>query len=94
VHVSGRFFVGFLLFGFLLQFRDAQVKLIQFEALPGQLQHAFGGLYRDQLRYDSLSSSKYRSRLMPAVRRRFLMMNTGTALYAGITSGRRTPGFV
>src|SRR5690242_13004500 len=41
--------------------------------------------------YDPLSSSKYRSRLMPEVRRRFLMINTGTALYVGMTSGRRTP---
>ena len=40
------------------------------------------------------SSSKYRSRVTPAVRSRFLMMNTGTARYAGITSGRRTPVFV
>jgi hypothetical protein len=28
---------------------------------------------------------------MPDVRRRFLMMNTGTARYTGMTSGRRTP---
>ena len=27
-------------------------------------------------------NSKYRSRLMPAVQRRFLMMNTGMALYS------------
>lgn len=41
--------------------------------------------------HEFLSSSKYRSRLIPDVRRRFLMMNPRTARYMGITSGRFTP---
>src|SRR3954470_1948254 len=35
-----------------------------------------------------MRSSKYRSREMPAVRRLFLTMKTGTAEYFGITTGR------
>lgn len=38
------------------------------------------------------SSSKKRSRDIPAVRRLFLMMNTGTDAYLGITTGRRHAG--
>ena len=33
-------------------------------------------------------------REIPPVRRLFLMMNTGTEAYLGITTGRITPGFV
>ena len=40
------------------------------------------------------SSSKYRSRDIPAVRRLFLTMNIGTAEYLGITTGLITPGLV
>jgi hypothetical protein len=43
------------------------------------------------VRYDSLRSSKYRSRLMPDVRSTFLTMNTGTGRYMGITSGGELP---
>jgi len=39
-------------------------------------------------------SSKYRSRLIPAVRRLFLMMNTGILRYFGTTTGRSTPAFI
>src|SRR5450759_1503072 len=42
----------------------------------------------------SFKSSKYRSREIPAVRRLFLMMNTGTNEYLGITTGRSTPALV
>jgi hypothetical protein len=42
----------------------------------------------------SLSNWKYLSRDIPDVRRLFLMMKTGTAWYLGMTTGRRTRGFV
>ena len=40
------------------------------------------------------SKEKYRSRAMPAVRSRFLMINTGTAEYIGMTSGLLTSGLL
>ena len=40
------------------------------------------------------SKEKYRSRAMPAVRIRFLMINTGTAEYIGMTSGLLTSGLL
>jgi hypothetical protein len=42
----------------------------------------------------SRSNLKYSSRFNPLVRRLFLMMKTGTALYLGMTTGRNTPCFV
>ena len=44
--------------------------------------------------YRSLNNSKYRSRDIPAVRKLFLMTNTGAAAYLGITTGRITSDFV
>ena len=44
--------------------------------------------------YRSPNNSKYRSRDIRAVRKLFLMTNTGTAAYLGITTGRITPDFV
>ena len=41
-----------------------------------------------------LSNRKYSSRDMLAMRRLFLMMNTGTSEYRGITTGRIAPGLV
>ena len=57
--------------------RQCVVDEVQERAIRGWQE---AGLVRFlNIRYVSLRSSKYRSRLIPEVRRRFLMMNTGMA---------------
>jgi hypothetical protein len=41
-----------------------------------------------------IGCSKYRSRVIPALRMLFLTMKTGTLLYFGMTTGRITPDLV